>query len=330
MLFSVLIPNLGYHKFLEECLASVFSQKTNNLFEYEVIVCDQSDSDDYVKICSLISSLQKGTGKVIIYHQPERRVLLARHSLVQKAKGDYIVFIDSDDIVSETYLLNLFQLIRLEREPDFIIHNFKHFSNNCITEQTFPENISNNILDYFLLTDYLNPVCNKVFKRSLYSKNDYQIFDVTNGDDWILSYPMMFKAKNFFFSNNFLGYFYRSNSNSITHKISYEVALKTIEYRIPFLKGKTLNSFQDSIFTKYKIGLFSHLLSRLIVSKEDRKRVMDFIKTTRHIFFEILYSSNKGLLTKREKITFSLLKRKKYHLLLFLYQTRRFMKKQTL
>ena len=325
MFFSVLIPNLGYNPFVIECLESIASQTNDNSFEYEVIVCDQSNSNDKQQLIDKSRDIFKDAKCSFIFiSNEEKNVLKARHSLLQKASGEYIVFVDSDDYVEKDYLFKIYKALFSSDKPDILIHDLVIFKNkNEFSDSFLPKTDTNHILDYFLFTDFFNSMPIKVFKRSLYSKEDYYDFTTKNGDDWVLSYPMMVKAETIVLNYEINGYYYRQLDTSITHNIDLKTAIGTVDFRINNLKDIEINDFRDKIFTKYKIGVFSHLLRRLTATKAEDENILAFAEHCHEVFFRIIPSQNTVLLTKKEKFVFNLLKKRHYKILKFLYKIKK-------
>lgn len=97
---SVIIPCYNYGRFLKQAIDSVFRQTYQNL---EVIVVDDGSEDETPAICLAY-------GDRIKYVRVERVGLSAARNIgVQFSKGDFIVFLDADDILYESALeLNLY------------------------------------------------------------------------------------------------------------------------------------------------------------------------------------------------------------------------------
>lgn len=85
---SVIIPVYNGEIFLEEAIKSVLNQEYDNL---ECIVVDDGSIDDSADIA-------KKFGQVVYLHQNNAGVAAARNRAVQKASGEYLAFLDADDI----------------------------------------------------------------------------------------------------------------------------------------------------------------------------------------------------------------------------------------
>ena len=100
--FSVLIPNLGYSSFLFDCIDSIIKQTNTSGYTVEIILCDQSDEECYLRIAQ--ECVEKYGNKVNIYHSEIKSLYRARHFLMSKTSGKYIVFVDSDDFFINGFL----------------------------------------------------------------------------------------------------------------------------------------------------------------------------------------------------------------------------------
>lgn len=99
MKLSIIIPMYNSELYIEKCVNSILHQ---NMEDYEVIVVDDGSSDNSMAILSKIQSL-----RLHIYSKPNGGQSSARNLGLNKAKGEYVFFIDSDDFLSENVLLDV-------------------------------------------------------------------------------------------------------------------------------------------------------------------------------------------------------------------------------
>lgn len=319
MLFSVLIPNRGYKESFRKCIQSIKNQEIDESFSYELIICDQSEPEDRTMIKKALDDII-GENNYEFIQSKERGVLISRHKLLQEANGDYIVFIDSDDYVENSYFKNIYNFLNNHNYPDIFIHNFLFDDGGEIRPNILPSQINDHIKDYFFFSDLLNPVVTKTFKRDLYNVADYTDFITQNGDDWVLSYPIMKKAKTIVSDFSFFGYFYQINNDSVTHRISLDVAKRTLSFRIGYEEFDNTSEFQNSILTKHFIGTFNYLLRRLNIAGESSTNIKSFVRFARHIIFDETTCTRKDFLSNKEMLIYLFLKYKLYGLILVLFR----------
>jgi glycosyltransferase involved in cell wall biosynthesis len=110
MLITVIVPTFNRARQLPGAVESVLAQSHREL---EVIVVDDGSTDDTEAI---IATLQRQDSRVTALRQPNAGVAAARNHGLDRAQGDLIAFLDSDDRWSPDKLR--FQLACLERVPD--------------------------------------------------------------------------------------------------------------------------------------------------------------------------------------------------------------------
>ena len=94
---SVIVSNFNNARYLERCIRSVLSQKTN--FSFEVIVVDDASTDDSWKVLSHFED------RITVLRNEENLGLPASLNLaIERALGQFLVRVDSDDFVSENFL----------------------------------------------------------------------------------------------------------------------------------------------------------------------------------------------------------------------------------
>ncbi|MEG2898607.1 MAG: glycosyltransferase, partial [Eubacterium sp.] len=97
-LISLIIPIYNSEKFLDRCIQSIINQTYKNI---EIILVNDGSIDQSLEICQLY---KKRDNRIVIINKKNGGVGSARNIGLQKAKGDYIGFIDSDDYIDkETY-----------------------------------------------------------------------------------------------------------------------------------------------------------------------------------------------------------------------------------
>ena len=120
-MISIIIPVYNTSAFLDQCLQSVVEQTYT---DWECILVDDGSTDNSGEICD---NWGKKDGRFIIIHQKNQGVSVARNHGIEKSKGEYICFIDSDDWVGPDYLTNL-QSGMKEDDIDMVVTGAIHES----------------------------------------------------------------------------------------------------------------------------------------------------------------------------------------------------------
>lgn len=92
MLLSIIIPVYNVEKYIKMCLDSLLRQKTTDI---EFICIDDGSTDDSGIICEQYAKKDK---RFRIFHKKNEGVSSARNLGLKMAKGEYIAWVDPDDI----------------------------------------------------------------------------------------------------------------------------------------------------------------------------------------------------------------------------------------
>lgn len=163
ILFSIIIPVYNGEKFLEKCVASLDSYKDNDI---EIIVIDDGSSDNTPQICD---KLQSTNSRVKAFHIKNEGVSNARNFGISQAKGKYIMFLDSDDMLFDNALVDAkkkldnkaFDLVMfpysIMLENDEIKENISIFDTEAPTRE--------DVFRSYITTDNMNYCWGKLYDR---------------------------------------------------------------------------------------------------------------------------------------------------------------------
>ena len=125
---SIIIPVFNVEKYVKETLISVKKQSSR---PDEVIIINDGSTDDSFRIVKDLSD----SGSWRIFETKNQGLGLTRNYGKSLAKGDYIYFLDSDDILDHNFIFDMRNLIKVYNQPDVILFSGKPFSNNKIAQQ---------------------------------------------------------------------------------------------------------------------------------------------------------------------------------------------------
>lgn len=221
--FSILIPVYNQELYLSYCIESVINQSFKN---FEIILVDDGSTDKSVEICDQYALLYPQ--KICVIHKKNEGLLFARKSGIEKAKGNYFLFLDSDDCIRKNTLEVIFEVIS-KTLAQMVIFNASYQEDfyTKINEYPFDNKIfledENKVLflDSFCGTHMFNNMCFKCVNRELIDLKDYNDGDgVWYGEDLFQSIPLIDRANSIYIIDVPL-YFYRQHEKSMTHFFSY-------------------------------------------------------------------------------------------------------------
>ena len=112
-LISVIIPCYNVEKYLSRCIESVINQQYKNL---EIILIDDESPDKSGEICEKYA---KQDSRIVVIHQKNKGLSGARNTGIELAKGDYLFFVDSDDLIFPNTIKDLY-IKAIENEADLV------------------------------------------------------------------------------------------------------------------------------------------------------------------------------------------------------------------
>ena len=142
---SIIIPIYNTEKFIEECLKSLITQTFK---DFEIICVNDGSTDNTLNILKIF---EKNDKRIIIINQNNTGAGIARNVGMRKSKGEYLIFLDSDDVFEKTMLENLYTKIK-EKDAEIVVCNSINFK----TEK-------NNSKKFFKRKNYL--ISNKKIKN---------------------------------------------------------------------------------------------------------------------------------------------------------------------
>lgn len=168
ILISIIIPVYNVEKYLSDCINSVLDQTYKN---FELILIDDGSKDASGKICDEFAMQDD---RISVYHIKNSGVSVARNLGIEKAKGDYIQFIDSDDTID----INMTEeLVGGLEEADLVLCGYKrimHKENKLIIPQkgVYDFKAFQYMLRYWLIDPIIGSPWNKLFNRKILLENN--------------------------------------------------------------------------------------------------------------------------------------------------------------
>lgn len=223
-LVSIIIPVYNVEKYLHKCLESVTNQTYKNI---EIIIVNDGSTDSSKNICE---KFQKSDRRIRLINKSNEGLSLARKAGFVEAKGEYVLFIDSDDFINKEYIENMF--LNKEDNADIIIskivYSYNSYEDEIKTTLCDKKNYtSKDILIKMLLNKEVKDFAwGKLFKKDLI-KEEY----FTNSrvfEDIEFTHRVVLNAKTIAYSNNSI-YYYVQRENSLLSSTFNESKLYLIE-----------------------------------------------------------------------------------------------------
>ena len=121
---SIIIPIYNAEKYIEECLESIFGQLP---VQVEIILINDGTPDKSIDIVKSKYDSWLSKDQIVLLEQENAGPGAARNSGLAIARGEYIGFLDSDDIIFENYFSLLIETIRTS-QTDIVEFGFQRFN----------------------------------------------------------------------------------------------------------------------------------------------------------------------------------------------------------
>lgn len=220
--FSIMTPVYKVERYLPECIESVLGQTYGN---FEFILVDDGSPDHSGEICD---EYAKKDSRIRVFHKPNGGLMHTRRYALERAQGDYYVFLDSDDYLSLDTLETLSRYIA-ESGADCVIYGLEWLRpEGTVHVQCSPCDCGRVITDrrelynMILNNENYNAIWRKCVKASCFDGRDYSAwYHIKNGEDLVQSLEIIENARSVVFIPEKL-YRYRYNSTSITHSNEFD------------------------------------------------------------------------------------------------------------
>lgn len=221
-LISIIVPVYNVENYINKCVDSIKNQSYSNL---EIILVDDGSTDRSGEICD---ELAINDNRIIVIHKKNGGLSDARNSGLKIMKGEYIGFVDSDDYIDSNMYEHMLRYM-LDNQLDVVM---------CGTSSVFGEKeVTSKKFDSYILTDKediiedvysksyegsTTTVCNKLFKRKIFSKLYFKLNTTFEDDEIVLSWINRVSRYGRI-SNPF--YKYVQRDGSITHRKKYKSSI---------------------------------------------------------------------------------------------------------
>lgn len=310
MIISAIIPVYNTKEYLPDCLDSIEKQGFTDM---EIILVDDGSTDGSAAFCD---EYVVNHNNAIVIHKENSGASDARNTGLLAAKGDYIHFIDSDDILLGNHIYSEFFEIIYKMHPDVVLSRFEEYSPDFRTlEDTqiayqsdglFDGDILRNVLTHHYPATLTSPV-NKLFSRTFLLNNDLFF---TKGldheeDEWLPR--VLVCAKTTWFYNQVIYGVRRGREGSLSETLNEETSARkacskvTIASSgIQYMEGKNLPLDTMALIADY---YWDYLTDACVVcnkleSKENKQKIYAALNKNKVFFksYKYLTSKNRRML----------------------------------
>lgn len=211
MKVSILIPCYNVEEYLPHCLQSIIDQTYSDL---QIVAIDDGSKDN---TWNILQDYSKKDSRIELYHQSNQGVASTRNNLLDKVKGDYILFVDADDWL-ELDMVSRLVSYAIESNSDLIMCD-RVMNDDDIAINQINISILNReqaIKDFLRHEYFIGSLWNKLINRKLIQGLTFRK-DVWYGEDALFCWSVLQNVEKILVTNERF-YHYRQNINSISHQ----------------------------------------------------------------------------------------------------------------
>lgn len=305
---SIIVPIYNVEKYLEECIDSIEKIKK---IKFEIIMIDDGSSDNSLQIAEKLKLKYKN---ILLIIQNNKGVSCARNIGLKNAKGRYVLFVDSDDLVISDELEKVY-METIKLDLDIAIGNHIRFSNLNELKKESKEKYDKikemNVKlgrDFFSIFDRKNlfvPVIWQTFyKKDFLIKNDLFFKEGIIYEDVLFSHLAISKALRVKYIHSYF-YLYRQREGSIMNDgngnkkyYNYYYVIKELAQNFRNISTKELKYVPISLY--YDV-IKNHKVRVLEVERALQKiKGVFFYKIRKNIMS--IFISNKIIKNKIEEV----------------------------
>lgn len=278
-LISVIVPVYNVEPYLRQCLDSIGSQTYSNI---EILIVDDGSTDHCGEICD---EYAEKDSRIIVIHQENAGLSAARNTALDIARGEYIMFVDSDDWVEPTFCEKALEMA-IEHQVELVCFGFKKIFQKEYKEirTNYPRLLDRaEAINHIILYDepsLYNNVWNKIYHKKLFQTLRFPIGMVC--EDNAITYKLIHQSLFIYISDLLLYNYNRIRNDSLTSKKNRKKPKITIDLfiiryeRLLFLKKHYPQFVKNQIIELAKMAICRYGLLHENIEKEKKMREIMF------------------------------------------------------
>ena len=329
MLFSIITPVYNEEKYIKDCIESVLNQTYG---DFELILVDDGSTDGCVQI---MDDYAKKDPRIIVHHQENQGPIAAKDKAISYAKGDFCVFLDSDDYFEPTLLETVHEAI-IRTNCDLCLYKWYNvddkgrFTIDGVFEHNtfFNQDNKDKFYKKLITVNELNSVWIKAIKTDILKsiKRDPAFLWIRREEDLYISLQMFTKADSILYLDVPLYNYRTTNTESMTKKYDPTLFKSSTAVRKEVLRYMDIWNINDeesktSFYNWYIKNAFRLMKGSFMLGisrKEKRVLLKEMVNDS--FFNDALRKIDKSYYSRLDKFEIMLFKLKSIFML-YLYNT---------
>jgi len=288
--FSIVVPIYNVERYLKQCVNSILEQSYKN---FEIILVDDGSQDNCPYICDEYAEQDE---RIKVIHKTNGGLSDARNSGIGEASGDYILFIDSDDLIEKNSLNDIACTIKGNNFPDVVFLEAIKFYQDGRTEP-MGDGYNHQMIDgrnYVEVLRFIETMpkfpgsaCTKAVKKEIINnKLEFQVGILSEDNEW--SIRLFGIARSFAYCDKPYYLYRQQREGSITHMVSE----KTVKSLIEIIEKHSYKKVETD-YEYFCNVVCSYILMILIYNISQTNKKGKIYKKTKDLLWIFKYASSK-------------------------------------
>ena len=283
---SIIVPVYQAEKYISKCIESIVNQTYKNL---EIILIDDGSTDRSGEICD---EYGKKDNRIVVVHNKNKGVSVARNCGLDIATGDYITFVDSDDYIDLQMYSEMMKVVEkyscdvvmcdcikeFEKKSEKYTHEIREgfYDEEQLNQEYYPQLLITPNIEYpAAISNCLCLIRNEIGKKIRYVEG------VRHSEDLLFGAQIMYMAKSFYYMKGQCLYYYNCcNVNSVTHTFhedKWEDYKKLYGKAYYYFKNSKKYNFEEQLYLLLLFFVYNavgDILETKIINKNDKKKII--------------------------------------------------------
>ena len=288
MILSIIIPVYNVEPFVEKCIRSCEAQDVSK-DDYEIVVVNDGSKDNSLDVVNRVANEFEN---IRVFSQANAGLSAARNTGMREAKGEYYMFVDSDDWIAENCLAKLIEKLRMERPDALAICAANVLNGEDKRRQSYPDETPISGRD--LLVKGVSPCAPfSIWSADFFKKFKLTFFEGIFHEDSEFTPRAYYLADKVSLTNDII-YYVRQNPNSITRSANPKKSFDLVNVVCPHL-----SEFSKCVDARYQY-LFHDMLSMYLnnalfnivdTSKDNQQKLNEAIYNDRRLYMHLRRST---------------------------------------
>ena len=287
MLLSIIIPVYNVEQFVEKCIRSCESQDVTK-DQYEIIVVNDGSKDNSLEVVQRVAAEYDN---IRVFSQPNAGLSAARNMGMRLAKGEYYMFVDSDDWIAEKCLGRLMQKLESEK-PDALAICAANMINGIPQRRQSHED-ETPIKGYELLKRGVQPCAQlAIWNAEFLKRYNLAFYEGIFHEDSEFTPRAYYLAEKISLTNEIIYYFY-PNPNSITRTVnpkkSFDI-VKVVCESLSKFSNEVLPEHRNIFYDEIALNVNNALNGIRFCDLKTQKEFCEELSKHKHLFDDMLKS----------------------------------------